>query len=267
MGRREDERRVVSASELFAVRYATRTMRRADAFYRYSVYGEPDAPMTIDYFFWVLRAPSGTVLIDCGFDPDEGARRGRTVLADPIDALTDLAVRPEEVSAIVVSHFHYDHIGNLGRFPNATLHTSRAELDFWTGPLAEKSQYAEPTVPSEIAVVAGAAHTGRVQLVEDRAELGAGLELRVVGGHTPGQLVVLHAGTRLVLASDALHFYEEMERDMPFAILSDLAATYRAYDALRELERDGWGVVAGHDPAVAERFGAAGTASRVIALS
>ena len=42
-------------------------------------------------------------------------------------------------------------------------------------------------------------------------------------------------GGTVVLASDALHFYEEVERDRPFAILADLPAMYRAYDTLAQL--------------------------------
>jgi len=62
------------------------------------------------------------------------------------------------------------------------------------------------------------------------------------------------AGTA-VLASDALHFYEEVERDRPFAILADLPAMYRAYDTLAQLASEpGTHLVAGHDPAVRARF-------------
>jgi hypothetical protein len=61
----------------------------------------------------------------------------------------------------------------------------------------------------------------------------------------------------VVLASDALHFYAEAERDRPFAIVADLPAMYRAYDLLNELARQpGTHLVAGHDPLVSERFAA-----------
>ena len=64
------------------------------------------------------------------------------------------------------------------------------------------------------------------------------------------------AGTA-VLASDALHFYAEAERDRPFAIVADLPAMYRAYDLLNELAgQPGTRLVAGHDPLVSERFAA-----------
>ena len=62
-------------------------------------------------------------------------------------------------------------------------------------------------------------------------------------------------GGTAVLASDALHFYEEVERDRPFAILADLPAMYRAYDTLAQLaSQPGTHLVAGHDPAVRDRF-------------
>lgn len=252
--------------EVFAVRYGTRTMRRSEAFYRYSVYGEADGDQAIDYFFWVLRSDDAIWLVDCGFDPEEGRRRGRTVLVDPLDALASLGISPTEVSEIIISHGHYDHIGNLRRFPSATLTIARSELDLWTGPLAVRAQFAEPTTPGELAYLAEIATSERLRLVDGPTPLAPDLRVLPVGGHTPGQLVtVVEGGDRpIVLASDSLHFYEEMDRDRPFAILSDLAATYRAYDTLRELEASGSMIVAGHDPDLAARVGAANKATDTV---
>ena len=64
------------------------------------------------------------------------------------------------------------------------------------------------------------------------------------------------AGGPVVLASDAVHYYEELERDRPFSIVANLADMYAAFDQIREIGDDGARVVAGHDPLVAERFGA-----------
>ena len=89
-----------------------------------------------------------------------------------------------------------------------------------------------------------------------------GIELTEVGGHTPGQLIAAVAtdggpdrSSTVVLASDALHFYEEVERDRPFAILADLPAMYRAYDTMAQLAKQpNTYLVAGHDPVVRDRF-------------
>ncbi|WAH96202.1 hypothetical protein [Arthrobacter sp. MMS18-M83] len=59
----------------------------------------------------------------------------------------------------------------------------------------------------------------------------------------------------MLLASDAVHFYEEFERDMPFTAISDLPAMYEAFAIIREEIRErGLTVIAGHDPDVLARF-------------
>ena len=98
--------------------------------------------------------------------------------------------------------------------------------------------------------------TGRVLRLRGDEQLAPGVDARLVGGHSPGQTILLvdTAGGPVVLASDAIHYYEEMERDWPCSLLVDVAETYAGYDLLRELEAGGRRIVAGHDPLVMERF-------------
>jgi glyoxylase-like metal-dependent hydrolase (beta-lactamase superfamily II) len=66
---------------------------------------------------------------------------------------------------------------------------------------------------------------------------------------------VTGASGQVVLASDAIHFYEEMAADRPFWFFCDLEATYRAYQLFRDLStRPDTSVVPGHDPAVMRKF-------------
>jgi glyoxylase-like metal-dependent hydrolase (beta-lactamase superfamily II) len=59
----------------------------------------------------------------------------------------------------------------------------------------------------------------------------------------------------VVLASDAIHLYEEMAADRPFWFFCDLEATYRAYQLFRDLSaRPDTSVIPGHDPAVMRKF-------------
>ncbi|WP_157890631.1 hypothetical protein [Mycolicibacterium goodii] len=81
--------------------------------------------------------------------------------------------------------------------------------------------------------------------------------MTIVPGHTPGQIVT-HVTTKhetVVRASDALHFYGEMELNRPFQIFIDRMGMYEAFEYLRELDaQPHTTIVAGHDPAVTERF-------------
>jgi len=79
----------------------------------------------------------------------------------------------------------------------------------------------------------------------------------VVGGHSPGQtsLVVRGVDRPVLLASDAVHYYEEYERELPFEIYVDLDEMVAGYGLLRELAaQTGAVLVPGHDPEVTERF-------------
>jgi glyoxylase-like metal-dependent hydrolase (beta-lactamase superfamily II) len=135
---------------------------------------------------------------------------------------------------------------------------TEAEYAFWTSPLAQRRQFAAHCEPGEISLLRRARQEDRVTLFSGQYALAPGIELTEVGGHTPGQLIVsvaTPAGGTAVLASDALHFYEEVERDRPFAIVADLPAMYRAYDTLAQLAtQPGTQLVAGHDPEVRARF-------------
>jgi glyoxylase-like metal-dependent hydrolase (beta-lactamase superfamily II) len=242
--------------EVIAVRYGTRITRKSEVFLHFGVYGEPDAPIGMDYFFWIVRNAERTVLVDCGFNERSGARRGRTMLCPPAEALARLGVEPAGVSQVVVTHAHYDHIGNLGLFPSAEVVISASEYTFWTGPLADRPLFMTSAEAEDLDALRRARQDGRVVLVGGRHTVAPGIEVLEVGGHTPGQLVVLvtTADREVVLASDALHYYEELELDRPFTHVADLPAMYAGFATLRELAEDGRPLVAGHDPEVMRRF-------------
>jgi glyoxylase-like metal-dependent hydrolase (beta-lactamase superfamily II) len=61
----------------------------------------------------------------------------------------------------------------------------------------------------------------------------------------------------VVIASDATHFYANLEEDRPFSIVHDLSRMYRAFDLVRSLADSPAHVVPGHDALVMERFPAA----------
>jgi glyoxylase-like metal-dependent hydrolase (beta-lactamase superfamily II) len=245
--------------EVLAVRYGTRLTRRSEVFLHYEVYGEPDAETRMDYFFWVARGRGRTVLIDCGFNERSGARRGRTMLCPPPSALERLGIAPADVGLLIATHAHYDHIGNLRAFPAAELIAAAREYDFWTGPLASRPLFASFAEADDISCLREAREEGRLRLISGRERITGGIDVIEVGGHTPGQLIVLVTAGRgeVVIASDALHYYEEMALDRPFAHVTDLPGTYEGYGLLRDLAGGGRVIVAGHDPDVMRRFPAA----------
>jgi glyoxylase-like metal-dependent hydrolase (beta-lactamase superfamily II) len=243
--------------EAYALRYGTRPSTKSKELFRFDLLGGEDAPQQMDYYFWLLRDGARTILVDCGFDADRGRARGRHQDADPVELLAALDVRPEDVDQVVISHMHYDHVGNLDLFPDATVTMTRREYEFWSGPYGDRPLMQALVIPEELAMVQRLRAEGRLVCVDDVAEIAPGITVTAVGGHTPGQAIVeapVRSG-RVVLASDAIHYYEQLERDWPFRIFTDVEESYRSFDILRDLQaRSGTAVVAGHDPRVGELF-------------
>jgi len=245
------------AYEAFALKYASIQTAKASKYHRYEKYGEPDEQVGLDFFFWLVRNGERTVLVDCGYDDVRTAARGYFQDRHPLELLSSIDVTPGDIDHVVLSHLHFDHIGNVDLFPDATFSVARSELEYWTGPYADRPLINESGDPDEIQLVADLLRDDRLHLVDGVEEILPGIEVRPIRGHTPGQLIT-EVATRsgsVVLASDTIHFYEEMELDRPYWVFHDLEGMYHGYDALRTLgARPGASIVAGHDPRVMEMF-------------
>jgi glyoxylase-like metal-dependent hydrolase (beta-lactamase superfamily II) len=248
--------------EITIVKFGTRSTTKSDVYLNFHINGLVDEPIEMDYFFWVIRNAERTVLVDTGFSKHGGEVRNRTFLISPLAAYESLGIDVDSALDIVVTHAHYDHIGNLDMFPHSRIVLAQAELDFWLSEFAERRQFKHSIEVDELNHLAEAAVQDRVQTFDEHFELAPGITLTRVGGHTPGQLIVTvkTSDGEVVLASDAIHYYEEYEHDLPFMFVNDVQEMYAGFDTVRRLmETTATHLVTGHDPSTIERFTAVTT--------
>lgn len=240
--------------EVYAIKYA-RHDRPASANF---MGGDPhdDAAMPLDYFVWLLRGPGGDVVVDTGFDEAGARKRGRELLRSPAAGLEALGVDPAGIRDVVISHMHYDHAGNDGLFPAATYHVQDREMAYCTGRCMCHAFLRHPFEVEDVTAMVRRTFAGRTRFHDGEAQLAPGLTLHRVGGHSSG-LQVVRARTRrgwVVLASDASHFYANMEQGRPFPIAASVVDTLEGYDVLRRLASSPAHVIPGHDPLVLQRY-------------
>ncbi|MEV5300990.1 MBL fold metallo-hydrolase [Amycolatopsis methanolica] len=111
---------------------------------------------------------------------------------------------------VVLTHLHYDHAGTVADFPGARYLVQRGELAYWTGSWAKRIRREHWLLDEDaLAHVRG----DRLSEVDGDAEVLPGLSVHLVGGHTAGTQIVrvATAAGPVVVASDASHFYENLD--------------------------------------------------------
>ena len=217
-----------------------------------------DEQNRIELGLWglVLRTSDRCVLVDSGVWSgfNEKLRKVYGINAGDGTRGTTQSLDPGEVTDVVLSHLHFDHAGGaflpaaggpLPTFPNARYHTSRTQLEWALHPsLRDRASYTGDMV------VAVRDHH-RLITYQGAADLGDGLTLNEVGGHTPGMTLLLaqddHGG--LLHAADmtptSLHVPTPYIMAYDLAPVETLKARQRWYT---EAVYKGWAIFFQHDP-------------------
>jgi glyoxylase-like metal-dependent hydrolase (beta-lactamase superfamily II) len=233
------------------------------------VMGAPSGErMDIAMVVWLLRAGERTVLFDAGFHRPQWLERfDITDYIRPDSAVRLAGVAPEEVTDVIVSHAHWDHMGGIDLFPEAMLHIQRDEYTYYTGAAWQEGGRHGGIDEADIAELLRRAMAGRVRWVEgDDAEVLPGIRAYTGARHTYASQYIRVAGAEpFVLASDNCYLYRNLETGAASATFeaSDRPANLAAQARMVELAGAHARVVPGHDPQQFTRYPASGRVARI----
>ncbi len=169
---------------------------------------------------WLLRTGDQVVIVDtgCGNDKirtNEAFSRFHQLQLPYLERLAACGVRPEDVTMVINTHLHVDHVGWNTRlsdgkwvptFPNARYLFGRHELEHWRDP--EGGPRLHPWgIPVIIDSVDPVIEAGLVDLIDDGDTILPGVSVRAVPGHTAGQLAICLAseGASGIFTADVFH--------------------------------------------------------------
>lgn len=198
---------------------------------------------------FLLRTAGRTVLIDAGAGMISTAKYAGGSL---LDSLRSLGTRPADITDVVFTHLHFDHVGWATRkgeivFPNATYRVHQADWDHFVD-----SPDSDPGAVRKLSPLAG-----RLAPFSTDGTLAPGLDTRHTPGHTPGSTVFVASseGERALLIGDVAHSIVELTEPEWEAVFDvDPAAAKAARAALAgELADSGDLIAPAHLPGL--RFG------------
>jgi glyoxylase-like metal-dependent hydrolase (beta-lactamase superfamily II) len=215
--------------------------------------------LDIPVMVWLLKGSDGKrILIDSGFYQKKFVDQWKVVdFRTPADAVAAAGVKPEEITDIIISHAHWDHVGGADLFPKATVWIQRDEYNYYLGEAWHARNTHGGIDPQDMAALLKINTEGRLRFVNgDDQEILPGIRCYTGGRHTyASQYVsVQTGGGTAVMTSDNMYLYENMERHVPIAQTLDASSNLAAQDRIRKLASDPSLIVPGHDPAVFDRY-------------
>ena len=209
----------------------------------------PDEGVPFNFGTFLIRSGGRNVLIDSGFGAPAKAM-GMLGGGELPERLAEAGLTLEEITDIVHTHLHGDHIGwNVSpegtlTFPNATIHVASRELDYWQNHAPKDDDRtataAKHTVPVQAA--------GRLKTFAGDVEVVPGISAVATPGHTPGHTsyIVSGGGESLLVVGDAAHHPVHFEHhDWIPGVDLDPAESTRSRGKLSALAADRDAIVTG----------------------
>ena len=241
--------------EVYAIRYAT----IPDFSVASLVAGASrDRKLDIAMMVWLVRGNGRNILVDSGFYRDKFFQQWHvTDFVKPSDALQRVGLMPDDITDVIVTHMHWDHADGMDLFPKARIWIQKDELQYYAGE-AWQARNTHGGIDSDDVLAAVKLNTqGRVGLVNgDAQEILPGVTCYTGGKHTyASQFVGVNTrASVVVLASDNMYLYENLEKHVPIAATLDRESNLRAQDRMKQLAANPKFIIPGHDPAVMTNF-------------
>jgi glyoxylase-like metal-dependent hydrolase (beta-lactamase superfamily II) len=215
--------------------------------------------MDIAMVVWLIRGGGHNILFDSGFHREAWLKSFPMAdFARPDEAVRAAGVKPEEVTDIVISHAHWDHMGGIDLFPKATVWIQKEEFRYYTGEAWQAGGQHGGIDAEDVKELVKVNTEGRLRLVDgDNVEILPGIRAYTGARHTyASQYIRVEGKPAFVLASDNCYLYRNLAEHKASATFSDEDQPANIKNQARMIELAGSAdrVVPGHDPMQFQKF-------------
>jgi len=246
--------------EIYALRYAqTKSMDPL----HYVAKNAPDSLLFEPVFmFWLIKySDNKNILVDAGFVNDLnsfGQRYNIKSYIRPDSLLQKIGVASGQITDIIITHPHRDHIDGVDLFPDAQLWMQKEDYQFFAKDAWEMDDSAHGYMKRDVAKIGRAEQENRLNLVDGEAEILPGIAVYTGSRHTfNSQYVVVETlDHSIVLASDNAYSYYNIEHSVsaPSYATLDTLGYVTQIDRMKSMVTKNDYIIPGHDGLVFKKF-------------
>ncbi len=249
-----------------AIRYASAVNEPVAAL----VMGAPkDEKIEIAMVFWLVRGGGHNILFDSGFHREVWFKYfpNTTEYMRPDEAVKLAGVQPEDVTDVIISHAHWDHMGGIDLFPKATVWIQKREFAYYTGDAWQPGGKHGGIDHDDVKALVQLNTEGRLRLVDgDDVEIFPGIRAYTGARHTfASQYIRVDGNPPFVLASDNCYLYRNLAEHKASATFSeaDQPANIKNQERMVQLAGSADRVIPGHDALQFQRFPTVGRIAKI----
>lgn len=214
--------------------------------------------LDIAMMVWLIKGNGRNILVDSGFYRDQFFKQWDVKdFVKPSEAVAQAGVKPEEITDVIITHMHWDHADGMDLFPKAKIWIQKDEYNYYAGEAWQQPRTHGGIDPDDVMAIVKLNTEGRVGLVNgDAQEIIPSITCYTGGKHTwQSQYVSVDSRAgKIVLASDNMYLYENLDKHVPIAATLDADSNLRAQDRMKQIAANPKFIIPGHDPAVFEKF-------------
>ena len=248
-----DSAKKTNTYKVYAVNYGQSYFKSNKVFKDTTSYSK----VPFGWYFWIIKGNGKTILVDTGFSDPRLVRRWNIHnFVNPLERLRQLNIPPESVTDVIVTHSHWDHIGNLAAFNRAKVWIQQSEFRHAQHSVLMGQHSKNGILYNDVQELNRIEHQGRLHIVDGTASVVAGVTVHYAGGHTPGaQFVTVNTlDGNVVLLSDNSYMYQNNRKHIPIGTAANHDENLQAIHRAQKIAASPFYIIPGHDPLVMRWF-------------